>query len=372
MLRCSPWGSSAVCGASRPVLTASPTPASEPQSPPPPPPPRPGYKTATTSDAESSSSSSRARSAGREAPAKASPAHARTMTSESLTHDVQIQTIDESKREFRPHQGTEFNFRDSWMLQRRRLQDRSADRPGPRPASASSGRLQRRRRRLHLVGRRRADGRSRSRYKKKISRRPDARHAGTSRCSCCRLFDQLIANIDRNLGNLLISNDWTIWAIDHTRAFRTNATLKTPGNVDALRSAGLRAAEAARQADDQARPSASSLQSYEIDAVLKRRDAIVAIIEQKGETRCSTASSSRAERCDGDCRSSHHSSLVRPGAVNSGRSGGHACRIRAPPAMLLSFIRSWSMYRRTPSTVARHLCRDRLRTHPGRLGAGTG
>ena len=36
-----------------------------------------------------------------------------------------------------------------------------------------------------------------------------------------RLFDQLIANTDRNLGNLLIGNDWTIWAIDHTRAFRT-------------------------------------------------------------------------------------------------------------------------------------------------------
>ena len=36
-----------------------------------------------------------------------------------------------------------------------------------------------------------------------------------------RLFDQLIYNIDRNLGNLMITNDWTIWAIDHTRAFRT-------------------------------------------------------------------------------------------------------------------------------------------------------
>ena len=38
----------------------------------------------------------------------------RTMTSESLTHDVHIQTIDESKREFRGDQGTEFNFRDYW------------------------------------------------------------------------------------------------------------------------------------------------------------------------------------------------------------------------------------------------------------------
>ena len=37
-----------------------------------------------------------------------------TMTYEGLTHDAHIQTIDESKREFRSQQGTEFNFRDYW------------------------------------------------------------------------------------------------------------------------------------------------------------------------------------------------------------------------------------------------------------------
>ena len=38
--------------------------------------------------------------------------------------------------------------------------------------------------------------------------------------SLVRVFDQLIGNIDRNVGNLLITSDWRIWAIDHTRAFR--------------------------------------------------------------------------------------------------------------------------------------------------------
>ena len=51
-----------------------------------------------------------------------------------------------------------------------------------------------------------------------------------------RLFDQLIANIDRNLGNLLIGNDWTIWAIDHTRAFRTHANVEDARQRHALRS----------------------------------------------------------------------------------------------------------------------------------------
>ena len=43
-----------------------------------------------------------------------------------------------------------------------------------------------------------------------------------------RVFDHLIYNIDRNLGNLLITKDWQLWMIDHTRAFRLNKTLKKP------------------------------------------------------------------------------------------------------------------------------------------------
>ena len=35
-----------------------------------------------------------------------------------------------------------------------------------------------------------------------------------------RVLDQLIFNRDRNPGNLVITKDWRLWAIDHTRAFR--------------------------------------------------------------------------------------------------------------------------------------------------------
>ncbi len=40
-----------------------------------------------------------------------------------------------------------------------------------------------------------------------------------------KLFDQLIANIDRNQGNLLYDNDWHLMLIDHSRAFTTRASL---------------------------------------------------------------------------------------------------------------------------------------------------
>lgn len=39
------------------------------------------------------------------------------------------------------------------------------------------------------------------------------------------VFDALIYNTDRNRGNILITPDWKLWMIDHTRAFRRNTTL---------------------------------------------------------------------------------------------------------------------------------------------------
>ena len=38
-----------------------------------------------------------------------------------------------------------------------------------------------------------------------------------------RMFDELIENTDRNLGNVLYTKDWRLWAIDHTRAFRRSS-----------------------------------------------------------------------------------------------------------------------------------------------------
>ena len=38
-------------------------------------------------------------------------------------------------------------------------------------------------------------------------------------------FDNLVANSDRNQGNILIDRSWNIWFIDHTRAFKRTSTL---------------------------------------------------------------------------------------------------------------------------------------------------
>jgi len=50
-----------------------------------------------------------------------------------------------------------------------------------------------------------------------------------------KMFDQLIANLDRNQGNLIYDDDWHLFLIDHSRAFIDKKDLKgmTPlGRVD--------------------------------------------------------------------------------------------------------------------------------------------
>ncbi len=46
-----------------------------------------------------------------------------------------------------------------------------------------------------------------------------------------RLFDELIANTDRNQGNILIDEEWKVWMIDHTRAFRRGNKLMRPERI---------------------------------------------------------------------------------------------------------------------------------------------
>lgn len=200
-----------------------------------------------------------------------------TLSDGTLTHDAHIQTIDESKREFRSTQGTEFNFRDSWSFN---------------VAAYKIDRLLG----LNLVpvtvSRRWSSARAAftwwvddvqmdegERLKKKLSA-PD-NVAWNQEMQLVRLFDQLIYNIDRNLGNLVISNDWTIWAIDHTRAFRTHNVLKSPGNIARC---DREVFERLKALDRTTLRSTVGefLQTWEIDTLLKRRDAIVALIDQRG------------------------------------------------------------------------------------------
>ena len=93
------------------------------------------------------------------------------------------------------------------------------------------------------------------------------------------LFDALVYNTDRNLGNYLIDPEWKIWMIDHTRAFRRQQTLQEPvefNRCDRALLARLRAldVEATR------RQLAPFLRNFEIEALVKRRVKLLQFIDK--------------------------------------------------------------------------------------------
>ncbi len=102
-----------------------------------------------------------------------------------------------------------------------------------------------------------------------------------------RVFAQLIYDTDRNLGNVLITEDWKIWMIDFTRAFRMNTDLRAPKE---LMRCDRHLLEKLRQLDAAAvaQKTKGHLNSGEVKALMTRRDKIVELFQklaaEKGES----------------------------------------------------------------------------------------
>jgi hypothetical protein len=91
-----------------------------------------------------------------------------------------------------------------------------------------------------------------------------------------RVFDELIANADRNAGNQLWTNDGTLWLIDHTRAFRLQRALKKPQNLERCDRAVWKALQELTIESVSAIVE-RTLTKDEIRAVMARRDHIVTL-----------------------------------------------------------------------------------------------
>lgn len=151
-----------------------------------------------------------------------------TMSTETLTHDAHIQTIDEYKREFRTERGVEFDFRDSWTFN---VAAYKIDRLiGLNMVPVSVQRSYRGNPGAFTWWLDDVLGDEGDRLVKKKIAPPDMAWWNRQN-TMMRLFDQLIANVDRNMGNIVYTKDWRLWAIDHTRAFRKNTELKTPSYI---------------------------------------------------------------------------------------------------------------------------------------------
>jgi hypothetical protein len=96
-----------------------------------------------------------------------------------------------------------------------------------------------------------------------------------------RVFDQLIYNFDRNLGNLVIDKSWRIWMIDHTRAFKVFKDLREEKNLSATCEADLLAALRRLEKPALVEATKDLLSEGQVDGLLGRRDKIVRIYEQR-------------------------------------------------------------------------------------------
>jgi hypothetical protein len=200
-----------------------------------------------------------------------------TLSDGRLTHDAQIQTIDESKREFRSAKQTEFNFRDSWMFN---VAAYKLDRLlGLHMVPVSVPRRWRHERAAFTWWVDDVLMDEGDRLKGKVP--PPEPRSWNEQMQLVRVFDQLIYNVDRNMGNLLITRSWRVWAIDHTRAFRTHGSLRSPENVTRCDSTVLTRLKAL-DTPLLKRELGDFLDEWQIQAILARRDLIVGQIEKAG------------------------------------------------------------------------------------------
>jgi hypothetical protein len=125
-----------------------------------------------------------------------------------------------------------------------------------------------------------------TRLKKKI-RAPDV-EAWNNQMYKKWIFGELVYDTDPNQTNVLISEDWHIWMIDYTRAFRLYKDLRAPVNITKSKCARQLLEKLRKlERNELAAKTGRFLTKDEIDGVMARRDKIVAMYEdmiaKKGE-----------------------------------------------------------------------------------------
>ena len=97
-----------------------------------------------------------------------------------------------------------------------------------------------------------------------------------------RVFDNLINNIDRNQGNMLVDSQWNLWLIDHTRSFGRDKTLPMPETVTRCSRQLWQALQGLNETEIRHRM-APLLTTIEIEALLTRHRELVRLIRQRIE-----------------------------------------------------------------------------------------
>jgi hypothetical protein len=191
-------------------------------------------------------------------------------------HDAHFQTVDVRDGVKRSTRGVELNFRDSFRFNiaayrlARLLGIRNIPVSVPRRFNGEAGAV------TWWVDDVRMTGAER--WKNRIP--PPDQEDWTRQIQTMRVFDELIANTDRNLGNVLITTDWRLWMVDHTRAFRRYRYLQKPKLLARCDRALL---AALRDTDEQALSRALEpwIDRPELRALLVRRTLLLEHFDQR-------------------------------------------------------------------------------------------
>jgi hypothetical protein len=198
-----------------------------------------------------------------------------TMSDGRITHDASFQSINEStfKKQFDDGR-SEINFRDSYKYNiaayelarlvglaemmpvtvQRRIGDSTGSLSWWLPAKMDEA----------------------TRMRSKIA--PPVPEVWNKQMYKMRVFSQLVYDTDRNLQNVLISEDWHLWMIDFSRAFSQYTDLENPKNLVKCERKLLESLRKLNAAEVEA-GTMKWLTKPEIKGIMARRDRIVALFE---------------------------------------------------------------------------------------------
>jgi hypothetical protein len=199
-----------------------------------------------------------------------------TLSDGQITHDAHIQTVDIAQQVFQAGRNTEVNFKDTYRynIAGYRLArlvglttvPMSVERTVQGKVAAVTW----------WVDDVKMDEKERMKTK---SLGPDPLRT-TKQIQIMRVWDELIQNRDRNQGNILWTSDWTLWLIDHTRAFRLGTNLLKPENLSRCDRSLLERLRAITP-ESLAEAVGNSLTKQEQEALLARRDRIIKHYEDR-------------------------------------------------------------------------------------------